>query len=163
MPVPSRIDPRVLRAWFAMAMWAAFVWGLGGDTMAMESTSRFLGPLIDWLLPDLTGYERHRALYTLRKSAHVVEYAILAILTLRAMWLSWRQSLVLASVFSLGVVAAMAVADEVRQGRSSMRTGSGWDVLLDICGGLAAIAGFLLFQRIRRAASSRRPDVEMAP
>lgn len=146
-----------------MALWAALVWGLGGDRMALEPTSRFLGPLIDWLLPDLTWYERHQVLYSIRKSAHVVEYAILALLTLRAMWLSWRQSLVLASVFSVGVVAAMAVADEMRQGRSSVRTGSGWDVLLDISGGLAAIAGFLLFQRFRRSAASRRGDAETAP
>jgi VanZ family protein len=162
--VASRIDPRVLRAWLATALWAAFVWGLGGDAMASESSSRFIGPLIDWLLPDLGWHEKHRILYTIRKSAHVVEYAVLALLTLRALWLSWRESLLLASVFAAGVVAAMAVADEARQGQSAVRTGSAWDVLLDVSGGLAAIAGFLLFQRLRRRiATSHGADAERSP
>jgi VanZ family protein len=146
-----------------MALWGALVWGLGGDRMASEPTSRFIGPFVDWLLPDLTWHERHKILYTIRKSAHVVEYAILALLTLRALWLSWRESFLLASVFAVGVVAAMAVADEVRQGQSSVRTGSGWDVLLDISGGLAAIVGFLIFQHVRRMATSRGSNAERAP
>ena len=146
-----------------MALWGALVWGLGSDRMASEPTSRVIGPFVDWLLPDLTWHERHKILYTIRKSAHVVEYAILALLTLRALWLSWRESFLLASSFAVGVVAAMAIADEVRQGQSSMRTGSGWDVLLDISGGLAAIVGFLIFQQVRRMATSRGSNAERAP
>lgn len=134
-----------------MLLWAAFVWGLGGDDMSRAQTSRIMGPLIDWLFSGLSWQERSSLLYTVRKSAHVIEYAILALLSLRALWLSWRDSLLLASVFSAGVVSAMAVADELRQARSPVRTGTSDDVLLDVSGGLAAIAAFLAFQWLRRS------------
>ena len=158
--MPKGVDPRVVRAWLVMGLWAALVWGLGGDGMSHNQTSRFIGPFIDWLLPDLSWHERRSLLYSMRRSAHVGEYAILALLSVRAVWLSWRESLLLASVFSVGVVVAMAIADEARQGRSAVRTGSGWDVLLDIAGGVTAIAGFFLLQRLQRRSS--RPDEALA-
>jgi hypothetical protein len=133
-----------------MLLWAAFVWGLGSDSLSGHQTSRIIGPVIEWLFPGFSAQDRLALLYTIRKSAHVFEYSVLALLSLRALWLSWRRSLLLASVFSAGVVSAMAMADEYRQGQSALRTGSGWDVLLDICGGLTAIGGFVLFQRARR-------------
>ena len=140
-----------------MLLWAAFVWGLGGDSLSNQQTSRIIGPLIDWLFPDLSWQDKGAVLYTIRKGAHVVEYAVLALLSLRALWLSWRDSLLLASVFAAGVVVAMASADEYRQGLSQVRTGSGWDVLLDISGGLTAIGGVLLFQKLRGSPPMAHP------
>jgi VanZ family protein len=139
------------------------VWGLGGDGMSNQHTSRIIGPFMDWLIPDLSWQEKRAVFYWMRKSAHVFEYAMLALLTLRALWLSWRESLLLTSVFAVGVVVAMAIADETRQGRSAMRTGSGWDVLLDIAGGVTAIAGFLLIARLRRGSRPLDPALSARP
>lgn len=144
------VDLRVVRAWLAMVLWIAVIWGLGSDQMSDRQTeSRFLGPLIDWLLPDLSLQARHAVMYSIRKTAHVVEYAILALLSIHALWLSWRKPLRLTSLYSAGIVTVVAIADEVHQGLTSERTSSGWDVLLDIAGGVAAIAGVWLLRRLR--------------
>ena len=85
-----------------MGLWAAFVWSLGSDGMASQETSRIIGPIVDWLLPDLSWQERRSLLYGIRKGAHVFEYGTLALLSLRALWLSWHHSMLLTSVFSAG-------------------------------------------------------------
>jgi len=157
--VRARAPFNVVIAWLVAAGWAGLVWGLGGDALASPTTSRILGPLVEWLLPELTPSEKWRLVGLVRKSAHVVEYAILAALVLRATLLSWRRSVALAAVFSLGVVTAMAVADEVRQGRSSVRTGSAWDVALDVTGGALAVTFGLGLERLYR----RRDDTRGPP
>ena len=60
-----------------MLLWAAFVWGLGSDTLSEgQTSSRFIGPLIDWLFPDLSPDARYAVHYGIRKSAHLTEYAL---------------------------------------------------------------------------------------
>ena len=125
-----------------------------------QTTSRFLGPLVDWLLPDLSESGRHAVLYTIRKSAHLVEYAVLALLAMRAFWLSWHRPPWQTSGLAALVVAAMAITDETLQGLTAERTSSAWDVLLDIAGGLAAMAGYWL---IRRRWPSAKPQRSAPP
>ena len=86
----------------------------------------------------------------LRKAAHAVEYGMLAILLLRALWLGTRLSRAGAVLGTLAAAGLLAVADEARQGVSALRTGSAWDVALDLGGGAAAIALFLALQLWRR-------------
>ena len=145
-----------VRAWAFVVLWAAIVWGAGGDSLSATSTSRFLGPLLDWILPNLGDAQRDFLLGLSRKSAHVVEYAILAALLLRALRLSWTRALAPAALLSLCGVGALAVADEWRQGLSAARTGSVGDVALDLAGGLAAIAIWGLIERFR-ASGTRGP------
>jgi len=154
--VPSSSQWKVAFAWLLAAAWAAVIWTLGGDAFASPETSRIFGPLIDWLLPELTPRDRFRLLSLLRKAAHLFEYAVFAVLLLRAFSLSWRRSLQLATVFSLGAVFALALADEARQGQSGVRTGSGFDVALDVAGGALAVGLWLVLVRLR-AARRRTP------
>lgn len=141
-----------IRAWGIAVLWAAVVWVAGGDSLSAHDTSRFLGPLLDWVLPNLDAADRDLLLGLARKSAHVVEYALLAALLLRALLLSWRRTLVPASLVALCASLGLAVADEWRQGLSAVRTGSAGDVALDLAGALAAIALWALFE----ASSARR-------
>ena len=85
-----RAEARVVRAWLAVILWAALVWSLGSDGFSSGQTSRILGPLIDWLAPNASEAERAELLFLARKTAHVVEYGILAALALRALWLGTR-------------------------------------------------------------------------
>ena len=144
--MPNRPNPRLLRAWLLVVLWAAAVWSLGGDTFSASETSRFLRPLIEWLLPDLSVADMYRLLYAIRKAAHVVEYALLALLILRALWIGSLRSLLKSPGLALALVATMALADESRQSTSAARGGSAWDVLLDVTGGLLAIAIVLLIR-----------------
>ena len=160
--VHTGVNLRVLRAWLALVLWVAVIAGMGSDPMSNDhTTSRFLGPLFDWLLPGLSESARGTALYTIRKSAHAIEYAILALLGNHALRLSWRMPPLLTSLISLAVVLVVAIADEAHQGFTSLRTSSGWDVLLDTTGGLAALAGIWLVRRLR--ASSRTHSAEPQP
>lgn len=137
-------------SWLAAATWAGVIWSLGSDWGASHTTSKLLGPLIEWLLPGITPPEKWKLMHFIRKSAHVAEYAVLALLVLRAARLSWQRSVALATSFSVGVVTVMAIADEVRQSQSAVRVGSAWDVTLDIFGGLLAIALALATERVYR-------------
>ena len=148
-----------IRSWGIVVLWAAVVWLAGSDAMSAHETSRFLGPLLDWLLPNLDAADRVLLLGLARKSAHVVEYAILAALLLRALLLSHQRTLARASLIALGASLALAVTDEWRQGLSTVRSGAAGDVGLDLAGALAAIALWALFE----AASARRRATPAPP
>lgn len=116
----------------------------------MSETSRIIGPLIKFLFPSadeafVTGVHAF-----IRKSAHVTEYAILAALASRAFlrsaheivsrwWVLW----------ALLLVSVTASIDEINQSFNAARTGSPWDVLLDISGGLLFIGLIWIFRRRR--------------
>jgi len=147
----NRSNPKALRAWLLVLLWAAVVWSLGGDSFSASETSRFLRPMIEWLFPEFSVSDMYRLLYAIRKTAHVVEYALLAVLILRALWIGSLRSLLQSLGLTLLLVATMAIADESRQGTSAARGGSGWDVLLDVSGGFLAVAIVLVIQsRLRR-------------
>lgn len=144
---PERAKPtiRVGRsrtfAWVAVALWIAVILSLGGDGFSGSETSRYLGPLLHWLFPDagpelLTSFQ-----YAIRKSAHFFEYAMLALLCVRAWRLSTRWSPLANACASLVLVLAVAAFDESRQSFTQHRTGAASDVALDTFGGAAALLG----------------------
>jgi len=143
---------RVVRAWLAVAVWASVVWMLGGDTFSAAFTAKILRPIIEFFLPDFSRADMFLLLTAIRKASHVTVYGLLALLILRALWIGSVQSLLVSVGLTTFLVAAMALADETRQASSAVRTGSSWDVLLDV-GGAAAVAALLIGLRANR----RRP------
>ena len=106
----------------------------------MSSTSRFLGPLLHFLFPGAPDETIRIYHGYVRKAAHFAEYGVLAFLALRA----FSDSLIenvrkLRYVLPIFLVAAIAVMDELNQSFLASRTGSVWDILIDISGGLAMI------------------------
>lgn len=105
--------------------------------------------------PQVT-YAQYTLLHFLtRKAAHLTEYAILACLLLRAFragatvaW-HWRWA-----TLSFGLVAIHAGLDEYHQAYTQYRTGSVADSVLDMVGGLIALA--LLWLNRRKPASLDR-------
>ncbi|MEM9176739.1 MAG: VanZ family protein, partial [Myxococcota bacterium] len=131
---------RIALAWSFVLAWAAVIWSLGGDDWSLQETSRFLSPLIEWVFGELDGPTKWRIYLGVRKSAHFVEYAILAILTFRAALISApRNRVATAAWTALFLVALVATADEARQAFSSARSGSANDVLIDFFGGAVAV------------------------
>ncbi len=121
----------------------------------MSETSRIIGPLLQFFFPDMTFETRQIIHGYVRKTAHFTEYAILAFLTVRALSISasglfqkWRY------VLTIVFVAAIASIDEFNQSFESSRTGSGWDILLDISGGVTMIVLLWLIGRPRSACDS---------
>ncbi len=114
--------------------------GLGGA----DHTSRFIGPLLRWLMPHAAPETIAQAHFLIRKAAHLTEYAVLALLTLRAVrrslnsaagdW-SWK-----AAGLALLISAGYAATDEFHQTFVPGRTPSAGDVLIDSTGVALALA-----------------------
>ena len=152
-PLPERRTPRnAALAWLAVAACIAAIWSLSADLFASSETSRFFRPFLLWLFPDLSQEALRRANLLVRKAAHVTEYAILSMFAFRAWWLSFEASLARIAALSLGLVFAVAALDEARQSLSLARTGTPWDVAIDVAGGAAALGLLLLVQRGLRTA-----------
>lgn len=109
----------------------------------MSETSRFIGPLIQFLFPEMP-YESRQVIHgIIRKSAHFFEYAVLAFLAVRA--LSRSHFDVLRNyryVIAFLITATVASVDEYNQSLNPARTGSIYDVLLDVSGGVFALIMF---------------------
>ncbi len=144
-----------IAGWLLLLVWAGVIWTFSGASFDAPNTSRLLAPLLRFLFPDIGPEGLERAHFLVRKSAHLVEYAVLGLV-------SWR-----AAAFDLGtlrsaltaavLVVAMAGADEWRQSLLSERTGALADVWLDTLGGLLGVCVIVLWRR-----RSQRADPERA-
>ena len=148
-----------LLAWAPAGLWALVIWQLGGDGWSAPTTSRFLGPLIEWIFPGLDPETQQTLAAQLRKLAHPTVYGILACLAYPASLRTLRgEHGVRHALLTLLPIVLLAVADEWRQSGSTARTGSGVDVLLDLAGALTAYWTAGLIERTvrgRRFESSR--------
>jgi len=150
-----------LLAWAPAGLWALVIWQLGGDGWSAPTTSRFLGPLIEWIFPALDPETQRTLAASLRKLAHPTVYGILAGLAYPAGLRTLRgQHGIGHALITLLPIVFLAIADEWRQAGSTARTGSGFDVLLDLAGAFAAFwtAGFAdrAFRRHRPESSGPR-------
>jgi len=131
---------RAWTPWIPVALWFAVVAGLGTAEFQYEHTSRIIGPLLHWLFPAWSDAQVAAAHGVVRKGAHLTEYAIAAVLTFRALWLTGRaDSRLAAALPTLALVAAVATADETRQAFVASRTASPRDVAIDVTGGAAGL------------------------
>ena len=65
----------LILAWLLVAAWAGVILLLSGEHFSAGATSRFLGPLLGWLVPEDPEL-RLKLHFWVRKSAHVIEYGI---------------------------------------------------------------------------------------
>jgi VanZ family protein len=135
-----------LKYWLPVLAWMIFIFVGSTDLLSAEHTSRFIGPFLRWLTPDISDATIASVQLVVRKCAHLTEYAILAALLFRAF--RQRQSRVgRALLISVLIAAAYAALDEFHQSYVASRTGSPWDVLIDCAG---ACAGVLIYWRVMR-------------
>lgn len=140
-----------LRRWLPPALWVAVILALGQGSFSAEATRSRLAPLLRLLG---LGPQAIETAHTLtRKGAHVAEYAALGALAERASLASSPG----ARAARAGLLAlAVAAADESLQARLANRTGTPWDVALDLGGAALGIAGAGALRR-RRGAALPRP------
>jgi len=127
----------------------AFIFVMSSDVGSAAHTSRYLKPLILWIRPDTSSEEFEGIQFLIRKLAHISEYAVLALLILRALKISpppastqwsWRRAGV-----ALLIASAYAATDEWHQSFVPSRTADPGDVLIDSTGALVGLA--LVFLR----------------
>lgn len=136
-----KVTPFVKR-WWAVAVMMIVVFVFGTDLFSSENTRPIIRRILQWFLGEGTGAQlAGGGEGWLRKSAHFLEYALLAYLWFRALrgdhQQRWRWSWFLLAFLA---TALWATVDELQQGFISRnRTGSAWDVLIDSSGGLTAL------------------------
>ena len=152
---PSTWRSRLWR-YVPLACWIAFIFFASTGAMSASNTSRIIAPLFRWLFPAITEAQLLFVHFGVRKTAHFVEYAVLALLAVRAFIPSTRRSLRRRPfITALALVALVALLDEYNQSFNAARTGTIRDSLIDMTGGATALFLFHLWRvRTRRRQGS---------
>ena len=126
---------RLLSRYVPLIAWLAFISYASSDSFSAGNTSRIIGPLILWLFPNTTPETLAVVHFVTRKLAHFTEYAILGFLAARAFRPSTRHWFLI----SVGLIVSYALIDEYHQSFVPSRSGSVFDSLIDMAGGLTAL------------------------
>ena len=144
----------LLMYWLPVFAWMALIFSASTDMGASRGTSRIIGPILHWLKPDLSEETTDRIVFAIRKTAHVTEYGILALLFWRAIrkpakgeTRPWRWP---EAGWAWALAALYAATDEVHQSFVPSRSGTIKDVLLDSAGAGLGLLLCWLFGRWRK-------------
>lgn len=145
--------------WLPVVLWSVVIYSASGDKKSVQHSSRIIEPIVRWLIPDVSDESVRTVVLLVRKTAHVTEYAIFALL----LWRGFRSTIWRKAVdwpwrcagAAWGVAVGFAITDEWHQLFVPGRQGSGWDVLID---SLGAAAGLTMWWWIRRRRELRPPE-----
>ena len=132
---------RFLKYWLPLLIWLGVIFVGSTSVMSAEHTSKYIVPFLLWLKPGMSPKSIWTILVVARKCAHVTEYAVLALLLLRALRsvpVLRTKTLVVFSGVLFGC-ALFAASDEFHQTFVKSRTPSVRDVLLDVAGALLGL------------------------
>lgn len=142
----------MVQRWLPVIVWATFISWFSTDAFSARSTNSYIDPVLRFFFGELTPAGFRFAHSVVRKSAHVIEYAILGMLTLRAQAEGAGPVPRTVVLRTLACCAVYAMLDEAHQAFVPSRTGSGIDVLVDTTG---ATVGTLLLAGWRNRISDR--------
>ena len=128
-------------AYAPLILWLAVIFINSSTVGATNNTSRIIRPLLEWLFPSATPAMLDVYHGYIRKLAHFTEYGVLSFLAARAFWASSQNVLRrFWYVHAFLLAALVAALDEYNQSFNNARTGSVYDVLIDVAGSLFAVA-----------------------
>jgi len=147
-----------LKTWGPTIVWMLVIFAASADSNSMAHSSWIIEPICRWL--GLTPYQSANVHVFARKAAHMTEYALLALLLLRA--LSHNRGDARKWISSAWVLAtAYAAIDEFHQWFTPNRNASPIDVMIDSAG--AAIGLFLCFLILQvRSKKSEKQSLALA-
>ena len=145
---------RFLKNWLPVMVWVGVIFLGSTDLMSAEHTSRFIVPFLRWLKPDISAETLASIHFIVRKCTHVGEYAILALLLLRAATLitNSKRSIPILYLSVLGVSLIVAATDEFHQTFIASRGASVQDIMIDSSG---AVLGLVIASIIGMSRSIR--------
>ena len=156
-----------LRYWLPLLIWLGVIFVGSTSAMSTAHTSRYIIPVLLWLKPGMTPQTIWVIIVFIRKSVHVIEYAVLALLlwrALRSLPILRPKTLMVFGAVLLGC-ATLAASDEFHQVFVKSRTPSVRDVFLDVTGALLGLLIGLSFTnrhpRKFRATHSQVVDVQL--
>ena len=139
----------MVNPWVWVTAWMGVIFIFSTDHFSGAQTSRFIEPVLKWIIPTIPDGSIANVQLVIRKIAHLVEYAILSILICRA--LAKRTGLGLLSLVELGravlIATAYAAFDEWHQSWTAERYGSVLDVVIDTAGAAIGVAFFVWLSR----------------
>jgi len=155
---------RILKYWFPVAIMLAAMFFFSTDTLSNEHTETVIGRILMWLASHVSAHIIAVVNYTVRKSAHFIEYAVLGALLFRAFRaddpLRWRLRW---AVYALTTAGLWAALDEFHQTFTRTRSPSAWDSLLDASGALFVLIVIGFYNRkaseMRSASRLNRQEV----
>ena len=132
-----------------LVLWTGVILTLSTGAGSISRTSLIVGPLLNFLFPTASAETILFYHSLVRKAAHVFEYGVLALL---ALWAFRPSHLPLLSnrpyIAAITFVSVIAVLDEFQQSFDPSRTGTVYDVGLDLLGGaLALTIAWILYRR----------------
>ena len=141
-----------LKFWLPVLFWMALIFTASADSHSSEHTSRFIKPLLHWLFPQMSSDHVEDAHIFIRKCAHLMEYAVFALLVWRALHLTknhlppWSWPKVGGTLL---IVFLYAASDEFHQNFVPTRTARVSDVFIDTAGGALGLLVLWLFSHCR--------------
>jgi len=137
-------------------LWAVLIFVGSTSALSASHTSVLLRVFL-WIFPQASEATLATIHFLLRKAGHFTEYAILALLAARALRTSYRKLLRQRWFWlSFLLVVVYALGDEFHQSFVPSRTASIYDSMIDMLGGLTALA--LLTIRKHRSHRQDLPD-----
>jgi VanZ family protein len=132
-----------LKNWLPVLVWLGVIFIGSTDLMSAEHTSRFIVPFLRWLKPNISLETIASIHFIIRKGAHLSEYAVLALVLLRAVicMTNLKRSMSILCLSVWGVCVFVAVTDEFHQTFVHSRGASFRDIMIDSSG---AILGLLI-------------------
>ena len=128
-----------LVTWVPVLVWTALVLGFSSGDFSAENTGSLLAPVLLWLFPWITADQIGVIHGLVRKTAHVTEYGILALLWFRTLTRSAGLRVPAGAGLALAISIVVATVDESHQAMLPSRTGSAADVVLDSVGAAVAL------------------------
>jgi VanZ family protein len=138
-----------LKYWLPVLVWMSVIFTASADSHSYEHSSLIVEPLLHWLFPQMSEEWVESIHHYFRKSAHLTEYAALALLVWRAVHATkndlpaWSWPKVGGTVL---IVFLYACSDEFHQIFVPTRTPLVTDVMIDTAGGVVGL-GVLWFIR----------------
>ena len=133
-----------LKYWLPMLAWMSLIFSLSTDVGSATNTSRFIEPILRWLIPNISSGAVEKAHFLFRKAGHLSEYGVLGLLLWRALRqtrlgtsgkIPWKTA-----AAALVLSAAYAATDEFHQSFVPTRTPSVRDVMIDTGGSLIGLS-----------------------
>ena len=156
----------LLSAWLPAIFCMAMIGVSSSDNFSSDHTSHFLRPLLQSIFGAFNDVVWARLLYGIRKIGHFFAYGFVSLIFFRAARMTFRirrnRSAVTATLRAASVALVMTLMlcglDEFHQSFLPERTGSPFDVLLDMCGAITChLIVFALFGSLLELAETRSP------
>lgn len=135
-----------LRTWLPVIIWTTVILSASSPRFSAGQTADWLARIVGHPIPQTINV-------TLRKLGHITAYGILGALAFRAAAhttaiVEWSRR---NAAIAIAIAFAVAAFDEWNQSHIPTRTGTAWDVLLDVSAAIGAVVVVaVLARRLRR-------------